>query len=277
MERTPPPELFDSHTHLNEAAFSGDLPAVLERARQQGVREMLVVGYDLPSSAHAVSLARKYGLYAAVGIQPHYAHQTGPRELARLEELARDPRVVALGEIGLDYYRDRSPRPQQRRLLGELLSLARALDLPVVIHCREAFADLLEDLGREGKGWRGVMHCFSGTVEQARDFLALGLHLSLAGPVTYPRAPKLWRVAQEVPLERLLLETDCPWLPPQPHRGERNEPAYLIYTAARVAELRQEPLEAVAQATCRNARALFRVDGRPPVAFSEEVRPVSRP
>lgn len=257
MARTPPPEFFDSHTHLNEEAFRGDLPAVLERAFRQGVRGMLVVGYDLPSSARAVSLAREYGLYAAVGIQPHFAHQTGPEEVARLEELAQDPVVVALGEIGLDYYRDRSPRSEQRRLFRTLLSLARALDLPVVIHCREAFSDLLEDLRQEGRGLRGVMHCFSGTAEQARDFLALGMYLSLAGPVTYPHAPKLWQVAREVPLDRLLLETDCPWLPPQSHRGERNEPAYLIYTASRIAELRETPLEVVAQATCRNAQTLF--------------------
>ncbi|MGB9724408.1 MAG: TatD family hydrolase [Chloroflexia bacterium] len=257
MEPTSPPDLYDSHTHLNEAAFDGDLPAVLERARRQGVREMLVVGYDLESSARAVALARKYGLHAAVGIQPHLALQTGPREIAHLEALAQDPTVVALGEIGLDYYRDRSPRPRQRHLFRSLLSLARTLGLPVVIHCREAFADLLEDLSREGTGWPGVMHCFSGTAEQAREFLALGLYLSLAGPVTYPHAPKLWQVAREVPLDRLLLETDCPWLPPQPHRGERNEPAYLIYTAARVAELRGTPLEVVARATSYNARTLF--------------------
>ncbi len=258
MAWTTPPELFDSHTHLNEEAFADDLPAVLERARRQGVEGMLIVGYDLPSSARAISLARKYGLYAAVGIQPPFAHQTGPGEIARLEELAQDSTVVALGEIGLDYYRDRSPRSEQRRLFRTLLSLARALDLPVVIHCRGAFPDLLEDLRQEGEGLRGVMHCFSGTAELARDFLALGLYLSLAGPVTYPHAPNLWQVAREVPLDRLLLETDCPWLPPQPHRGERNEPAYLVYTAARIAELRRESLEAVAQATRRNAQALFR-------------------
>lgn len=263
MAQTSPPELFDSHTHLNEAAFADDLPAVLERARQQGVRGMLIVGYDLPSSDRAVTLAREYGLYAAVGIQPHFAHRTGPREIARLEELAQDPTVVALGEIGLDYYRDRSPRSEQRRLFRTLLSLARTLDLPVVIHCREAFPDLLEDLRQEGEGWRGVMHCFSGTAEQARDFLSLGMYLSLAGPVTYPHAPKLWQVARELPLDRLLLETDCPWLPPQPYRGERNEPAYLVYTASRIAELRREPLEVVAQATCRNAQVLFRRK-RPP-------------
>lgn len=250
-------QLFDSHTHLNVEAFAADRPAVLRRARQQGVRQMLVVGFDLESSAQAVAVAAEHGLGAAVGIQPHYAGETGPAELGELRALAGRPGVVALGEIGLDYYRNRAPRADQLRLFRQELDLAQELGLPVVIHSREAAADTLAVLQEAGRGLRGVMHCYSGTLEQARAFLALGLHISIAGTVTYPKAAKTWEVAREVPLERLLIETDCPWLPPQSHRGQRNEPAYIREVAARIAELRGLSLEAVAAATTRNARALF--------------------
>ncbi|MBN1483981.1 MAG: TatD family hydrolase [Chloroflexia bacterium] len=250
--------LFDTHTHLAVDRFDEDRPEVLERARQRGVREMLVVGYDLASSAAALSLVqREMGLYAAVGIQPHYAQQVQPQDLEQLLQLAQQPGVVALGEIGLDYYRDRAPRSSQRQLFREQLALAKELGLPVVIHSREASRDLLEDLLEAGQGVRGVMHCFSGSLEQAQDFMALGFYISLAGPVTYPRAEDAWQVAREVPLERLLIETDCPWLPPQAHRGQRNEPAYLVETAARIAELRGIDLEQLAEATTGNARSLF--------------------
>ncbi len=256
--------LFDTHTHLQVDAFDADRPDALRRARRQGVREMLLVGYDLESSAAAVAMAAEHGLYAAVGIQPHYAAGTGPQELARLRQMAQASQVVALGEIGLDYYRDRAPRADQRRLFRALLALARELGLPVVIHAREALDDLLADLGAPGAGLRGVMHCFSGDVDQARAFVSLGLYISIAGTVTYPKAAKTWQVAQEVPLERLLLETDCPWLPPQSHRGRRNEPSYLPEIAARVAALRGLPLPVLAEATTRNARALFLAGRVPP-------------
>lgn len=251
------PILFDSHTHLNVDAFDADRAAVLDRARRDGVREMLIVGFDLESSRAALRLAGELRLWAAVGIQPHYAAQTGEGELEQLRRLAESTEVVALGEIGLDYYRNRAPAAAQRWLFREQLALARALNLPVVIHSREAFADLLADLRQAGDGIRGVMHCFSGTPEHAQAFLGLGLHISIAGPVTYPKAAKTWQVAREVPLDRLLIETDCPWLPPQAHRGQRNEPAYVREVAARIAELRGLSLQQVAEATTRNARALF--------------------
>jgi len=249
--------LFDTHTHLNVESFDGDRPAVLGRARACGVGEMLVVGFDLPSSRAAVDLARRNCLYAAVGIQPHHAAQTGEEEIAQLRLLARDPAVVALGEIGLDYYRDRAPRPLQRGLFRTQLSLARELGLPVVIHSREAASDLLADLRQAGRELQGVMHCYSGTPEHAHAFVSLGLYISIAGPVTYPKSFRTAQVAREVPLERLLLETDCPWLPPQAQRGRRNEPAYLVETACRVAELRGLSLEELARATTANAHTLF--------------------
>ncbi len=250
-------DLFDSHTHLNVEAFAADRPAVLQRAWQAGVRRMLVVGFDLESSAEAVAVAAEYGLCAAVGIQPHYAAATGPAELERLRHLAGGPGVVALGEMGLDYYRNRAPRAEQQRLFRQELALAQELGRPVVIHSREAAEDTLEILRRAGGELRGVMHCYSGTLSQAEPFLALGLYISIAGPVTYPQAAKTWEVARGIPLERLLIETDCPWLPPQLHRGRRNEPAYVREVAARIAELRGLSLEEVAAATSRNARELF--------------------
>ncbi len=254
---SPSVHLFDSHTHLYVDEFDRDRSAVLERARRAGIDGIVVVGLDLPSSRAAIALAEEAGLYATVGIQPHYADQTDGADLEEVRQLARHPRVVALGEIGLDYYRDRAPRPRQRQLLRRQLALAREVHLPVVIHCRQAHEDLLEELRRAGPGLRGVMHCFSGTLQEAQAFLERGLHISLAGPVTYPRAERTWEVARQVPLERLLLETDCPWLPPQSHRGRRNEPAYLVETAGRVAELRGLGLDELAQATTENARRLF--------------------
>jgi len=250
--------LFDTHTHLAVENFDEDRPAVMERARDRGIREMLVVGYDLPSSTAALALAqREPGLYATAGIQPHYAAETRDEDLTSVRQLAQAPTIVAIGEIGLDYYRDRAPRPAQRQLFRAQLLLARELGLPVVIHSREAAGDLLEDLLQAGQGIQGVMHCFSGTLEQARDFMALGFYISIAGMVTYPRAEETRQVAQNLPLERLLIETDCPWLPPQAHRGQRNEPAYLIEIAARIAELRNLTLEQLAQTTTANAHALF--------------------
>lgn len=254
----PTATLFDSHTHLQVEAYDEDRRAVLERARRQGVAEMLVVGYDLPSSDAAVHLAREEeGLYASAGIQPHYADATSPEDLVQLHRLARRPPVVALGEIGLDYYRDRAPRPAQQQLLRAQLDMAQELDLPVVIHCRNAYDDMLQILRRDGQGNRGVMHCFSGTLQEAHGFLELGFYISIAGPVTYPRAAKTWEVAASVPLDRLLIETDCPWLPPQSKRGKRNEPAYLTETAERIAELRDMATEELARAVTANTQALF--------------------
>jgi len=240
-------------------AYDADRPAVLERARQAGVRAMLVVGFDLTSSRRAAALAAEDGLYAAAGIQPHYAGETGPGELAQLRRLAQQPGVVALGEIGLDYYRHRAPHSAQQTLFRAQLEMARELGLPVVIHSREAAADTLAIVRAAGPGLRGVMHCYSGSLEQAREFLALGLYISIAGPVTYPKAAQTWETAAHVPLDRLLIETDCPWLTPQRYRGRRNEPAYVREVAARIAELRGLPLEDVAAATAQNARALFDV------------------
>jgi TatD DNase family protein len=255
-------ELFDTHAHLHFADFDGDREAVLARARGAGVRRMLTIGTEAPSSQAAIALAhREPGVWAAVGVHPHDAGDSDESSLAQVEELARDPQVVAVGEIGLDFFRNLSPRDAQERVFRRFLELARRLRKPAVVHCRDAHAETLAILAEERIGEvGGIMHCFSGDVDVARRCLDLGLLISLAGPVTYPNARALPDVARFVPGDRLVVETDCPYLPPQGYRGKRNEPAYLAVTAARVAELRGEPLEALADRTSDNARRLLGVD-----------------
>jgi TatD DNase family protein len=197
-------------------------------------------------------------VWACVGIHPHDAGAADAAALAEIERLAAAPRVVAIGEIGLDYFRNLSPREEQQRVFRALLDLARRVGRPVVIHCRDAHEDVLGILGEARAGdVGGIMHCFSGDVAIARRCLDLGLLISLAGPVTYPNARALPEVARFVPDDRLVIETDCPFLPPQGHRGTRNEPAYLRLTAARVAELRGESIEATAARLTANACALL--------------------
>ena len=253
------PDLFDTHAHLHFADFDDDRDALLARAREAGVRRMLTVGTEPASSRAAVALAaREADVWATVGIHPHDAGTADAAALAEIERLAAEPRVVALGEIGLDYFRDLSPREDQRRVFRALLGMARRVRKPVVVHCREAHEDVLGILTDERVAdLGGIMHCFSGDVAVARRCLDLGLLISLAGPVTYPNARALPEVARFVPADRLVVETDCPFLPPQGHRGKRNEPAYLAITAARVAELRGESLDAMAARLTANACALL--------------------
>lgn len=258
------PPLFDTHAHLHFPDFAEDLPAVLERAHAAGVTRFLTVGSDVDNSRAGLALAARLpGVWASVGIHPHDAASADAPALAELERLAGAPRVAAIGEIGLDFFRDLSPRPAQEAAFRAQLELARRVGKPVVIHCRDAHAETLGILaeGRVGEVG-GVMHCFSGDVGIARRCLDLGLAISLAGPVTYPSARALPDVARFVPGDRLVVETDCPYLPPQGHRGQRNEPAYLALTAARVAELRGEPLAALAERLTANACRLLGVDGQ---------------
>jgi TatD DNase family protein len=252
-------DLFDTHAHLHVPEFADDLDAVLARARAGGVRQMVTVGTDVETSHAAVALAeRDADLFASVGVHPHHAGEAGEADLAELERLARLPKVVAVGETGLDFFRNLSPRDAQERVFHWQLDLARRVAKPVLIHCRDAHAETLgmlgdADIGRTG----GIMHCFSGDAAVAARVLELGLLISIAGPVTYPNARALPEVARLVPADRLVVETDCPFLPPQPYRGKRNEPAYVVITARRVAELRGEPLERLAAQTSENARRLF--------------------
>jgi TatD DNase family protein len=249
--------LFDTHAHLHDPAFAGDRAATLARARAAGVARILTVGTDPASAGDAVALAAAHPeVYAAVGIHPHDAAAADDEALAAIAALARAPKVVAIGEIGLDYYRNLSPRDAQQQALRAQLALARELGKPVLLHCREAHADLLALLDAEGVGPAGgILLCFSGDLEVARRAGALGLLVSIAGPVTYPNARRLGEVVRALGLASLVVETDCPYLPPQPWRGQRNEPAYLGTTAARVAELCGVAPEAVAASTTRIACA----------------------
>jgi TatD DNase family protein len=247
----------DTHAHLHDAAFAGDRPAVLARARAAGVARLLTVGTDPDTARAAVALATSEpDVYAAVGIHPHDAATADDDALGVIAELARVPRVVAIGEIGLDYHRNLSPAGAQRDALRAQLALAREVGKPVLLHCRDAHADLLALLTEEGIGRAGgIMHCFSGDLAVARRCLALGLLVSIAGPVTYPNARRLGEVVRALGLDPLVIETDCPYLPPQPWRGMRNEPAYLAATAARIAELTGLPVADVARRTTATACA----------------------
>src|SRR3954452_5155557 len=252
--------LVDTHAHLMDRAFRDDLPDVLERATAAGVAALVCVGYDEQSSVEAVALAERYPhIVAAVGIHPNSAGSARPGAFEHIAELARHPRVVGIGETGLDNYRKRTPPDVQRAWFQRHLDLAAELNLPVVVHNREADADtgpMLKAWARE-TGGRGVLHCFSGDDQMLDDGLEAGFTVSFAGPITYKNARELPERVRRVPLDRIVVETDCPYLPPHPHRGQRNEPALVCLTATRVAELLDRPIEEVERATTENAHRLF--------------------
>ncbi len=253
-------QLLDSHAHLD---MLEDAPAALERARRAGVVQVITIGIDRDSTARAADLAREHAqVFFTVGLHPHDAQQAEAPLWDFFRQLARKRGAVAVGECGLDFYRDRSPRPLQREAFSRQVELALELGLPLVIHDREAHAEVLgilreQDAGRVG----GVVHCFSGDQVFARRVLDLGFHLGITGTITYPKNHVLRRVAALAPRERLLIETDCPFLSPQPKRGRPNQPAYLEYTVAGLARALELPVEVVARATTANARRLF---GLPP-------------
>ena len=253
-------QLFDTHAHLHFPDYADDLDAVLERARGAGVRGMVTIGTDRESNQAVVEMARRVpDVWATVGIHPHDAGDAGEADFAEMEKLARsEAKVVGFGEMGLDFYRNLSPPEAQREVFRRQISMARELGKPLVIHCRDAHDETLAILAEErAREIGGVMHCFSGDVQIARRCLDLGLFISLAGPVTYKNARALPEVARFVPEDRLVVETDCPYLPPTPHRGKRNEPAYVALTAAFVAELRGVAPEALGAAVTANASTLF--------------------
>jgi len=254
--------VIDTHAHLDFPQFDADRGAVLTRARAAGLRAILTVGTDVPSSQRAVALAAEHpDVYAAVGCHPHEARTLTAEGLAELRRLATQPRVVAIGEIGLDYYRDHSPRAVQREVLGHLLGLAAEARLPVIVHTREAHEDVLAVL-RGYRGVGGVVHAYSGGLARLEEVLTLGFHIGIAGPVTFPNAHELRQVAARAPLERLLLETDCPYLTPAPFRGQRNEPAYVRYVAEAMAQARGAAVDETCRATAENAVRLFGLEVR---------------
>lgn len=250
-------DLFDSHLHLDDAAFASDADAVLTRARGAGVLGFVTVGTSLASSRQAIALAEQHDdVHAAVAIHPHDAVDATPEALGELAALARHPRVAAVGETGLDYFRDFAPREAQHAAFRAHLALASQLDLPVIVHSRDAHADVLRLLA-EASPRRVVMHCFSDSLDVARTCLDRGYYLGLGGPVTYRNARRAIDVARFVPPDRLLLETDAPYLPPEPHRGRRNEPSYLPLIAWAIAHARGVSAGTVAELTTANAREAF--------------------
>jgi TatD DNase family protein len=251
--------LIDTHAHLDMEDFEKDLPLVLDRALEAGVDRVVTVGIDLASSRRAVDLAREHPfLSATVGCHPHNAGALDLKDLDLMAELASGREVVAWGEIGLDFFRNRSDRESQIRAFRIQLETAAGLGLPVVIHDRDAHREVLACIKEMGGNHpRGVIHCFSGDTGLARDFLDLGYHISIPGTVTFPRAETTREVARMVPLDRLLLETDAPYLAPVPRRGRRNEPALVIHTAREVARQRGISLEETALATSLAACRLF--------------------
>ncbi len=251
--------MIDSHAHLDMPEFDGDRREVIDRALAGGLTAVITIGIDAASSQKAVELARENGaLFATAGCHPHEAGSCGPPELDQLARIAGEPKVVAWGEIGLDYFRNYAPREDQQAVFDRQLELAADFGLPVIIHARDSHPDVLPRLARRGRGPRqGVIHCFSGNLELALEYIALGYFISIPGTVTYPKAADVREVAAGIPLERLLIETDAPYLAPVPKRGRRNEPLYVTYTAAEIARLRHLKPEQVASRTAENTVFLF--------------------
>ncbi|WP_312420307.1 TatD family hydrolase [Anaerospora hongkongensis] len=253
--------LFDSHAHIDDNRFDSDRLETIERARENGVTGIINIGADMASSARSVALAQAHeGIYAAVGIHPHDAKAAVNADYDRMAEwVEQEKKVVAIGEIGLDYYYDLSPREVQQEVFIRHIDLARQLRKPIIIHDRDAHGDVMNIVKKEAKGIIGVFHCYSGSLEMAKEVLKLGFYVSFAGPVTFAKSTKLKEIAAAVPLERLLVETDSPYLTPHPHRGRRNEPAHVRLVAEEVARLRGLSLEAVAEATTQNVKQLFHI------------------
>ncbi|HET58192.1 MAG TPA: TatD family deoxyribonuclease [Deltaproteobacteria bacterium] len=252
--------LIDSHAHLELNDFDDDRDAVVERAREAGLDMVVTVGIDLEDSRKAVETARRYDIVrASVGIHPHEVRTITTETYDELRRLATDPNVVAYGEIGLDFFKNYSPRKSQIKCFGEQLELCRDLELPVIIHDRDAHEETMHMLEEHRGRISGVIHCFSGDYAMARRCLDMGYYISIPGTVTFRNADEIRDVARKIPLERLVVETDAPFLAPEPKRGRRNEPAFVVYTAWKVAEIRGIGFEELAQSSAENALNLFRI------------------
>ena len=251
--------LFDTHMHLNARQFKEDQEEVIKRAIEAGVTNMVVVGFDEETIPLAMELAEEYAfIYAAVGWHPVDAIDCKPEHLDWLESLTRHPKVVALGEMGLDYHWDNSPKEVQVEVFRKQIRLAKKLEMPIIIHNREATADVIRILQEENAAEiGGIMHCFSGTLEEVQPCLDMNFYISLAGPVTFKNAKEVKEVAKIIPLDRLLIETDAPYLAPHPYRGKRNEPSYVKLVAEEIARLREMDFETICEVTTCNAFDIF--------------------
>jgi len=253
--------LVDTHVHLLSRQFDHDRKSVIERAFEAGNEFLVEVATDLPASERAIKLTRDFdGVCASVGVHPHDAKTVDDKTLRRLEELADDARVVAIGEVGLDFYRDLSPRDVQKRVFAELIALAKKKNLPLIVHIRNAYGEALDIIEAEGAAEvGGVLHCFAGDAASANRAIGLGFFLGFGGTITYEKSASR-RLISTLPLEYVVLETDCPYLTPEPHRGKRNEPAYVRLVLEALARLTKTPREKAEELTTHNARELFQID-----------------
>ena len=250
--------IWDTHAHLDDPVYTEDFAEVAERMKSSGISRVTNVGYDLPSSERSAKLAQDYDfIYAAIGIHPHNAAEAKDETWAKLLLLAKQQKVLAWGEIGLDYYRDLSPRSIQKEIFIQQIKLANEVGLPIVIHNRDAHQDVLEIVKAHPPKYGGVFHCYSGSWEMAKVLLNLGFYLSFAGPVTYKNARHTVEVAVHAPLDRILVETDSPYLAPEPWRGKRNEPTFVREIVKKLAKIKNLPFEDVALQTTCNAGTIF--------------------
>ena len=249
----------DTHVHLHFPEFQSDSEEVIRRAREAGVQFFVNVGTDLASSREAIAIAEKYDfIYATVGIHPHDAKEATPEDMCHLAGLAKHPKVVAIGEVGLDFFRNLSPEPIQRKILIQFFEISKEARLPLVLHIREAYEVMIGLLKEHFKPpIRAVSHCFAGTCEQMEALISLGLFISFAGPITYKKNDSLREALKTCPLERILFETDAPFLAPQAHRGKRNEPAFMMETARLASDLKGIPIEELGKRSSQNAALLF--------------------
>jgi len=253
--------LFDTHAHLTDEQFDKDREEVIKRAKDSGVEYILAVSADVATSVESVTLAQKHDfIYAAVGVHPHSAVDLSNNVISLLSDFATYRKVVAIGEIGLDYHYENSPREAQKIWFAKQISLAKGLNLPILIHDREAHEDTLRILKDEGaKQVGGILHCFSGSVEMAREVMNMNFMISFAGSVTFKNARRLVEVAKYVPDDMMVIETDCPYLAPEPHRGTRNEPSYVRKVAEKIAEIKGKPVEYIEQITTENAKKILKI------------------
>lgn len=252
--------LFDTHAHLNDSRFDSDRHEIIESLGANGVGAYAEIGYDIKSSEKAVSLSEKYDfVYAVCGVHPHDVQNLAEDDMRYLENILKSPKAVALGEIGLDYYYDNSDRDKQRYWFDRQLKLAISLDLPVSIHTRDSMGDTM-DILRANRDANGIIHCYSGSKETARELLDMGYYISFAGPLTFKNANTALEVAKFVPDDRILIETDSPYLAPVPYRGKRNTPVYVAEVAKKLAELRGCNYEKICTLTYENAKRVYRID-----------------
>ncbi len=253
-------ELFDTHCHLDDEKFNADREAVWQKMQETGVKRCVCVGSDLATSRFSIAFAQAHsGAYAACGVHPHEAKDAPADYLEQLALLLREEKAVALGEIGLDYYYDLSPRDVQKRVLKEQLDLAVDMDVPVIFHIRDAHGDMLELFRARKTLPSGIIHCFSGSAETAKEYLKLGFYISFAGPLTFKKAPNLCAAAELVPPDRVLVETDSPYLAPEPVRGRRNDPSNVRFVLEKLAALKGLPVEKMAAIVSENAERVYRL------------------